>query len=799
MSDRSPKVNATASPEAISDAAQQPRLHPADGHGENSPRSPLPQDSGAAKQVGNAVAQESSIHQRREAEPENQVPANTHGDNATTDMEASRDTSSDGSDKDTLMRDYDEVQPSPPGSTATLLPVAQGRCTSPNDSASNYEPPATPNLQGKAHGTTPQGSDTTEDTSRATTPDTPLTSPGPSVPDSPPQLTLSEADMGERLVETLGRIIERDDSMHKISVPNRPVDLDLISAAVKARLRALKPDWQFTANRFVPGPKGEGYVHAYISKHRSHFAFPDFPDEVVIPTKEEARNWLDDYFNNPPKGIVPYFTGHLDLPYEELLNPGAAVLENPKLLDLHRPYWHIGGDKSANRFHIEDYNCSDDESPCGLRSANLVLEGVKLWTCIEMHHTRKFEAFVAKNWDCNECSQRVGHQSLLISPLMLEREGIDFVIEVQGPGDLILPAYGQLHMVVNMGFNIAMSINHLQRGDRLKSTALRQCVKCGILDDSVTRVPPPKSSEPRTPLPSIADPPPEQSEAGSPSPTLLGKRPRADHQGTQTSGRGARACTAARRKLNALEEEIRKVDPDCRIPQIPRDSVPPGKAFKAAASVQSSLAVKRFVSLVGEWRRRDKDAFLSSGTGHTVLQHGKRLVDLVGRSSLTDFLYRHAQACVARQLDLQVKKRGSMRRSKEDTEQLARQLGMKTEGLKAHLEEGRIWNSICGPEDDGLLPFIIAGFKEEDTLSVKEKCPLHIKKKEWRSLAGNPQEFLELLDVGYVENLRQAGRAFEKMVTTGSEQVFRWEKEGLDTQADGWDSLLCQVDYVADE
>ncbi|KAI8710652.1 JmjC domain-containing protein [Fusarium sp. LHS14.1] len=424
MSDRSPKVNATASPEAISDAAQQPRLHLADGHGENSPRSPLPRDSGAAKQVGNAAAQESSTHQRREAELENQVPANTHGDNSTTDMEASRDTSSDGSNEDTLMRDYDEVQPSPPGSTVTLLPVAQDRCASPNDSASN-EPPATPNLQGKAHGTTPQGSDTTEDTSRATTPDTPLTSPGPSVSDSPPQLTLSEADMGERLVETLGRIIEREDSMHKISVPNRPVDLDLISAAVKARLRALKPDWQFTANRFVPGPKGKGYVHAYISKHRSHFAFPDFPDEVVIPTKEEARNWLDDYFNNPPKGIVPYFTGHLDLPYEELLNPGAAVLENPKLLDLHRPYWHIGGDKSANRFHIEDYNFSDDESPGRLRSVNLLLVGVKLWTCIEMHHTRKFEAFVAKNWDCNECSQRVGHQSPLISPLILEREGLE--------------------------------------------------------------------------------------------------------------------------------------------------------------------------------------------------------------------------------------------------------------------------------------------------------------------------------------------------------------------------------------
>ncbi|WAO96047.1 JmjC domain-containing protein [Fusarium falciforme] len=918
----STQIIAATNPEAISDAAQQ-------------------QDSSTAKQDGNAAAQGASTHQRRDAK--DQAPANAHGDNSATSIEASRDTSSDGSNEDTPMRDYDEVQPSPPGSTATAdtlmtdaeqptcgqdlakraaeattvmspqahegeggpepivandqaaeslgpedrtgrpskpdghtatpLPAAQdpaSRCASPNDSASNREdtasaqtstptpssgttpqdrttqPPATPNpssqdgdahlnVQDKSHGTTPQGSDTTEDTSRATTPDTHLTSPDTSVSDSPPQLTLSKADMGERLVEALGRIINRDDTMHKISVPNLPIDLDLIKAAVKAELSAPNPDWQFTANRFVPGPKGEGYMRAYISKRRSHFAFPDFPDKVVIPTKEEARKWLDDYFDNPPEGIVPYFTGHLDLPYGDLLNPGATILDNRKLLDLHRPYWHIGGDKSANRFHIEDYNCSEDESPCGLRSANLVLEGVKLWTAIETHHTKKFEAFVAKNWDCNGCSQRVGHQSLLISPLTLEREGIDFEIKVQGPGDLMIPGRSQYHMVVNMGFNIAMSMNHLQRGDRLKSTALRQCVKCGVLDDTVTRVPPPKSSKAiqtpppipdtppgqseagsplvssrdpppkssesiRRPLPSILDPPPEQSEAQ----TLLGKRPRADHQGTQTSGRGKRACTAARRKLNALKEKIRKWDPDCRIPQVPgdSDSAPPEDAFKAAASVQSSLAVRQFTLLVGEWRRRDKDVFLSSGTGHTVLQHGKRLVDLVGKSSLADFLYRHAQACVARQLDLQVKKRGSMRRSKEDTEQLAQQLGMKIEELKAHLEEGRIWNSICGPEDDGLLPFIIAGlkgpFEEEDTLIVKEKCPLHIKKKEWRSLAGKPQAFLKLLDVGYVKNLRQAGRAFEKMVLTGSKQVFRWEKEGLDTQTDGWESLLCQVDDVAD-
>ncbi|RTE68005.1 hypothetical protein BHE90_017618 [Fusarium euwallaceae] len=282
-----------------------------------------------------------------------------------------------------------------------------------------------------------------------------------------------------------------------------------------------------------------------------------------------------------------------------------------------------------------------------------------------------------------------------------------------------------------------------------------------------------------------------------PLPILLGKRPRADDQGTQTSGRGTRACTASRRKLNALAEKIRKWDPNCRIPQVPRDSDPPEVAFKAAASVQSSLAVKQFISLVEEWKRRDKDMFLSSGTGDIVVQHGKRLVNLVGKSSLTDFLHRHAQACVARQLDLQMKSRGSIRRSKDDTERLARELGMEIEDLKEHLEKGRMWNSICGPEDDRLLPFFTVGpkgtFEEEDTLIVKEKCPLYIKKKEWRSLARETQAFHSLLDADHVSTLRRAGEALEKMVLMGSEQVFRWEKEGFDGGTNSLESLLAAL------
>ncbi|KAL6359152.1 hypothetical protein LRP88_07369 [Fusarium phalaenopsidis] len=535
--------------------------------------------------------------------------------------------------------------------------------------------------------TTPnsQGSDMAEDTSRATTPDTHLTSPDSSVPDSPPQFALSEADMGERLVEALERIIKRDDSMHKISVPNLPIDLDLIKAAVKAGLSAPKPDWQFTANRFVPGPKGEGYMRAYISKRRSHFAFPDFPDKVVIPAKEEARKWLDDYFDNPPEGIVPYFTGHLDLPYGDLLNPGAMILDNPKLLDLHRPYWHIGGDKSANRFHIEDYNCSEDESPCGLRSANLVLEGVKLWTAIETHHTKKFEAFVAKNWDCNGCSQRVGHQSLLISPLTLEREGIDFEIKVQGPGDLMIPGRSQYHMVVNMTFNIAMSMNHLQRGDCLKSMALRQCVKCGVLDDTVTHVPPPNLT--RTPLPSTPDPPPEQPEAQTPlvseapkSPKRLATKPSAAPASKRMKGKMADAVLRQSKRVNndresvdtprvtleslqKLVDKFRAENLLCKVPTLRADQLPTERVLRLACAMSSRIAIQQFHSMVQSWNawpRLREDVPLPGEDPISRIQHRVLLVHkYASMDILCNYLLRQSQFSLVKEVEAH--RKGQMR------------------------------------------------------------------------------------------------------------------------------------------
>ncbi|RSL81472.1 hypothetical protein CDV31_017033 [Fusarium ambrosium] len=75
--------------------------------------------------------QGASTHQHREAESEDQALGNAHCDNSATSIKASRDVSSDSSSKDAPMRDYDEAQPSPSGSTATIAATASASQSAP--------------------------------------------------------------------------------------------------------------------------------------------------------------------------------------------------------------------------------------------------------------------------------------------------------------------------------------------------------------------------------------------------------------------------------------------------------------------------------------------------------------------------------------------------------------------------------------------------------------------------------------------------------------------------------------------
>ncbi|KAL6409092.1 hypothetical protein AUP68_05461 [Ilyonectria robusta] len=616
-------------------------------------------------------------------------------------------------------------------------------------------------------GAASRDSDTVESTtSAADTTDTRITTPDTDSAQSlgsAPEFALSSADMGERLIPALQNIVTRDDFNNEIMVPRPNIDLD----SFKAKLNAKDRDCQYAGNIFEPGPEGEGCAFVYISERTSDFKWPDFPNEVKLPTIAEAWKWLDDIIRDPPPSevTIPYYSGHaFDIPYETPLNPGPEILADPDLADLHHPYYHIGGDKSANRFHFEDLSYLDNKitpGAHGLRSANMVLAGVKLWILIAMHHTKKFEEFITTNWECNECSQRIGHRCLLISPSRLEKEGIDFDIKIASPGKMIVPHLCQYHAIVNMGPCIAQSINFKLPGDKLISKELRCCSWCGVSAftsrHNVPRVPSPVPSEPTEPM-----------HSGEVKRKKLPEKPHHKRK--------------AREGLPGRISKTRTSTAAIIIPQVANNpSAQKLDVSKMVASIRSSSAIQQFTDLVRDWRRRDVHLVISDDAGDLLQQQAKLLKAAIGRSSLSKLELRYAQLCVAREVDQDKQGRSQLRRSKAYTEALAERLEMDHKKLKYHLEEGNMWKSICGSYD-GLLPFVL----------LDSKSSFYISKKEWKGLRDKQlKTFHGLLDDGNTENMCRAGKTFQEIITKGSNQVFRWEEEEkLDPKTKDRTSLL---------
>ncbi|KAM6512243.1 hypothetical protein FSOLCH5_009962 [Fusarium solani] len=666
-SEPSPQIIAATSPEAISDAAQQPQAHPADGQVEGSPRSPPPRDSGTTKQDGNAAAQGASAHQRREAESEDQALATAHGDNSATSIEASRDTSSDGSNEDTPMLDYDEVQPSPPGSTATAASAASTSQSAPRQAtAADSRPdhqhgtPATnptpgcqsdgsidrsPTTSGEqerepgghdpgtlmtdaeqptcgqdlakraaeeqplgetvsscgdtasaqvgtpspSSGTTPQGSDTTEDTSRVSTPNTHHTS-----PDSPPMTRLSSAGMGDMLVTALAKATEQE-AVRTFSVPL--VDIDLRRLQDSVNMRGL----QTTTVRYEHAPEGKGYVRVIASQDKPHFDWSAFSMVIKRPTIEEARDIIENAIQNPPLGDISYLMGHspaLDRCFEPLV-PGPAILDNPDLHDLHSQYHHIGNHLSANRFHWEDMTSNPATgSFSGFRSYNEVYfgPGFKLWYSIAMHHTEKFNDLIRKISKCNDCNQAIGHQNLLVAPTTLDKEGIEYNIDVVGRGQARRTKPGEIHSILNYGACAARSINDMSPEDKLVIETLKYCKKCGLNGayekyGAQLVAPPGPMASARTPLVSEAPKAPRAPRAP--------KRPATKQAGP---GINTRARTEKSEKLGEQISAAKKADPLCSIPAVDLYHPSPlqTEVLVRAASIRSKLAVDQLVVLTRE-------------------------------------------------------------------------------------------------------------------------------------------------------------------------------------------------------
>ncbi|GKU05247.1 unnamed protein product [Fusarium langsethiae] len=589
-------------------------------------------------------------------------------------------------------------------------------------------------------------------------------------PNSFPVFKLSETDMGEALVSKLETIIDRDDFRNEILVPEPSIDWSMFEGALNINT----DDCQYVAEKYTAGPENEGYSFIHVLDHKHHFKFPDFAEQARIPSTEEARLWLDNVIQHPPEDIISYYCGHaFGVPFKSPLNPGREILDDPKLMDIHKPYTHIGGDKSAARTHWEDLShIGTTGRRYGLRSANLVLAGVKIWILIATHHTTKFRDFVNANWPLGPCDYGVSHQNLLISPSRLEREGIDFTIHIGCPGKLIVTHQCQYHLVINMGPCIAQSINFKLSADRL---ICREQVLCSLdgLADYATHHGVPLFSLTRSS---------ENAPHASMRSSLRRKRKNSNKKSSwddavpidetrRTKQRRTEPPNSTSLEgLHQLAKTFSNGELVFKIPGLNKTQLPSERVFRLVCAISSRETLQIFSSVVESWNKRGeilKPAFQDQDS--PINRRGVMLQTCTRGNDLMKYLSRHHQLYLLK--DIEAHKKGRIRTDSSYKQALLTRTGWTNKNYAYHMSKGKKWMDLCAISE-GLLPFVPLS---SNSFGVKiQEC-------------FNEQE-LEgircLLDDHYLKALFCAGLAFQQAIEASRSVKFAWDGSVVD-----WGSL----------
>ncbi|KAM6529623.1 hypothetical protein FALCPG4_007753 [Fusarium falciforme] len=651
--------------------------------------------------------------------------------------------------------------------------------TTPQDRTT--QPPATPNpssqdgdahlsVQDKSHGTTPRGSDTTEDTSRSTTPDTPLTSPDAPAPDSPSKFTISAADMGEGLVQVLNKYMSDPDFANEVFVPLPGIDPTEIQ-------KGLDVDYthcRHTSVRFEAGPKGEGYANVFASEGRCRLDWSKFCSEPVRePTVEEAEEILNRFINNPPDHTIPYIIGHLkNTPFNEALNPGSAILEDPDLKDLHSEYHHIGLDGSANRFHQEDGTWEDeaDGSHHGLCSYNEVYYGYKLWTIVEVHHISKCRNWAQATWNLTKCSQGLSHQSLLIAPATLKRAGIDFRIKVGKPGVAIVLKEGQQHGVVNYGPCASRSMNFNRRGKKIQFQKVVYCKEDNMAPvyalHGARRIDPLRKALPSAPT--------------KKQPTKRGRGAWADAVSAEKKAKtgqvnGKETPRVTLESLQELVDKFRAENLLCKVPTLRADQLPTERVLRLACAMSSRLAIRQFHLMVQSWNGNAclrKDVPLPGEDPISRIQHRVLLVDkYASMDALCKYLLRQSQFNLVKEVEAH--RQGRMRTDSSFIKEVLKRTSWTRENYDHHCGRGKQWIAIWD-RNEGILPFL---HYYTEPFNISPTQCLNLSEDELSSLAS-------LLDNHVSKALLKAGVAFQQAVEGSRSVRFAWDGHEVD-----WNSL----------
>lgn len=622
------------------------------------------------------------------------------------------------------------------------------------DKAQPSNPVSPPDSEGWASGSPAESDDSTH-IQDPRMPDTPgSTPPCCPTPRSPSEATISAEDIMTGLVSKLAEF-QTKDAPQKMTVPLNDISL----AEMQQHIDMHDSGWQYTSIKYKRGPKGKGFLKAHSSSERLVLDWSDFSTRVRRPTFDEAIKIFEDIVASPPSSNVPYITGHVKFPSLKPLDPGSRITNDQALQDLHSEYHHISFNLSAQRMHCEDRTYREGSVYHGFRSYNEVYAGpgFKLWLVVANHHISKFEDFFKKNFSCGTCNQRYGHESVLFAPSRLEKEGIDFSIEIIGRGEAFRTLPGQPHQVINYGACAARSVNYLHDDEEFSPEKASCCCKCGMSETYGNSLvpPPPELVEPvRKPLPS--------------------KR---QHPHLTQSPKATRACTEVLKRLQNDIDRAKTADPHCNIPCFDKAylSLTQVDVLLRAASIRSKVAINQLSSLTHELLHKRQFETHDDNQGEvTIDRQILYLKEKVGQSILASYLVRHAQLCLARVVDRQTKSQNRKAASPGDLDLRARQLGINN--INYHLQEGRNWIIVCGPYE-GLHPLIPLGSKILGNKLVSSKDGFGVTNKSWHALRNDHlAAFHSLMEDPFTHKLHIAGKLFLDMLNRLIQPVTNWEQ-----------------------
>lgn len=282
---------------------------------------------------------------------------------------------------------------------------------------------------------------------------------------------LATAEMGPDLIKSLNEKLRLDahrerfdsDGFIKVKISDLPnVDIKALM------MRATEPEdeqIQTVASKGQKHPE-RGFV-VIETNHGLHtkdqfLAFPQEPSSDDA-TKESSK-CFDDFIKAP---AAPYWyyagpplvghepdDGEDDQGINSLLDPGSALRHLHKIEGVNTVYWLLGDRGSVTAMHEEDV---------GLSSANLVLAGRKDWLIVSPRDRLKVERLVRRlrigKTEAFACSQAIRHLNVILSPDLLSREGISFIVASCGPAEMIVTAPRALHQVYNPTPCFALAIN----------------------------------------------------------------------------------------------------------------------------------------------------------------------------------------------------------------------------------------------------------------------------------------------------------------------------------------------------